>query len=78
VVRLEAAKVAERVIGLISNEDAGLAVERTFVHPYVGEDAFALLAAPSALARPAARSIESTTRKGIVAHAVSHKVLSLG
>jgi hypothetical protein len=72
VVSLKALEVAERLVGLMPNEDARLAVERAVAYPDIGEDTIALLATPGTLARPAARSLESATRKGIVAHAVSH------
>ena len=45
-------------------EDARLAVERAVAHPDVGEDALSLLTTPGTVARPAAGSLESTTRKG--------------
>jgi hypothetical protein len=73
VIRLEALDVAEGVVRLMPNEDARLAVEGAGAHPDVGEDAIAFLATPGTLARPVARSLESTERKGIVAHAVSHE-----
>jgi hypothetical protein len=72
VVRLEAIEIAEGMVGLMPMEDARLAAERTIAQPYVGEDALALLATPGTLARSLARSLESTARKGIAAHAVGH------
>ena len=47
----------------------GWPLERAVTHPDVGEDAIAFLATPGTVARSVARSLESTTRKGIVAHA---------
>ena len=71
VIRVEALEVAKRVGSLMWNEDARFAVEGTIAHPEVSENSFALLATPGTLARAVTSSLESTTRKGIVAHVVS-------
>jgi hypothetical protein len=59
---------------LMASEDARLTVEGVVIHPDVGEVALPFTTAPGTFARTVARSLETTTRKGIVAHAVSHGV----